>query len=150
MKALSIHATWAWAIMFAGKDVENRSWLPPKALIGERFWIHASRWGTDDQVYDEFFEVNDCIARGPSRFKPTAPLTLRDVRRMKGHILGSVRLVGVVTNSGPAEFVSPWFFGPVGFVLADPRPLTVPVPCKGKLGFFEVEPASDEMMRAAT
>jgi len=32
---------------------------------------------------------------------------------------------------------SPWFFGPVGFVLEDAEPLDF-VPCKGRLNFFDV------------
>jgi len=26
MKAITIKQPWAWAIVFAGKDIENRSW----------------------------------------------------------------------------------------------------------------------------
>jgi hypothetical protein len=38
-RVLSIHPEWAWAIMFAGKDVENRDW--PTTNRG-RLLIHAS------------------------------------------------------------------------------------------------------------
>ena len=41
MKALTLHAPWAWAICFLGKRVENRTWAPPSGMIGKRFAIHA-------------------------------------------------------------------------------------------------------------
>ena len=139
--ALSIHAPWAWAILHAGKDIENRSWFPPKKLIGQRFWVHASKWGTFDDLYDEFFQINDCAGR-----KVAPPI--EDVKKLKGHIIGSVRLVGAIARAGDVEFVSPWFFGPVGLVLSDPRPLATPVPCKGRLGFFAA-PAEVEIALGA-
>lgn len=44
MKALTVLQPWAWAIMHAGKDVENRTWKPGKALaVGELFAIHAGK-----------------------------------------------------------------------------------------------------------
>lgn len=49
----------------------------------------------------------------------------------RGAIIGEVDIVDCVTESK-----SPWFTGPYGFVLANPVAYKVPVPCKGKLGFF--------------
>ena len=51
---------------------------------------------------------------------------------IRGGIIGSVELVEVVQDSA-----SPWFLGPYGFVLRDPRPCEF-VPLRGRLGFFEV------------
>ncbi len=51
-RAISLHAPWAWALMFAGKDVENRScrqpgkpggYTFPSNVLG-RVWVHASLW----------------------------------------------------------------------------------------------------------
>jgi hypothetical protein len=47
-----------------------------------------------------------------------------------GGIVGVVEIVDCVTSMN-----SPWFFGPYGFVLRNPRPLPF-VPCRGRLGFF--------------
>lgn len=46
--AISVHAPWAWALMFGGKDVENRAKSFPhrrdgRELLG-RVWVHASMW----------------------------------------------------------------------------------------------------------
>jgi len=40
MKALSIRQPWAWAIIHAGKDVENRTW---KTKMTGEFLVHASK-----------------------------------------------------------------------------------------------------------
>ena len=45
-KALSIRQPWAWAIIHAGKDVENRSEAAVKVMagaVGQRIFIHAAR-----------------------------------------------------------------------------------------------------------
>lgn len=41
MKALTVFPEWAYAIRFLGKDVENRTWQPPKNIIGRRIALHS-------------------------------------------------------------------------------------------------------------
>lgn len=48
-----------------------------------------------------------------------------------GTILGEITIVDCVTTHP-----SLWFYGPYGFVLEDPEPYRVPIPCRGSLGFF--------------
>lgn len=43
LKALTIWPEWAWAIRWLGKDVENRTWHPPKSIIGKRIALHAGK-----------------------------------------------------------------------------------------------------------
>lgn len=43
MKALTLWPEWAWSIMHLGKDVENRTWHPPKNILGQRIALHAGR-----------------------------------------------------------------------------------------------------------
>jgi hypothetical protein len=114
MKALSLQQPWAWAIIHAGKDIENRTWI--KHFRGT-FAVHAS--GTLMR-HAEF-------PRGALRPEPEDLVT--------SAIIGFVDLVDVVTVHR-----SRWFAGPIGFVLANPRPLRAAVPCKGKLGFWEIPP----------
>jgi len=52
----------------------------------------------------------------------------------RGGIIGSVILADCARRGGA---VSPWFQGPYGFVLRDPKPLDF-LPFKGQLGFFDV------------
>ena len=40
MKALTLHRPWPWAILHAGKRLENRTW-EPNLRVGEIFAIHA-------------------------------------------------------------------------------------------------------------
>jgi hypothetical protein len=98
------------------KDVENRSW---STKYRGRFWVHVGK--TFDKAGYHWITTELGIALpAPSSF-------------IRGGIIGSVCLVDVVTASD-----SPWFIGPYGFVLEDPRPCEF-VPLRGRLGFFEIK-----------
>lgn len=43
MKALTLYPEWGAAIRWLGKSVENRSWHPGKAMIGQRVAIHVGK-----------------------------------------------------------------------------------------------------------
>lgn len=116
MRALSVRQPWAWAILYAGKDIENRSWQN-KHTIGT-IAIHASA-GPD--------RLDDL----PSGVRKPKPDEL-----VRGAIVGVVDVVGCVERHR-----SRWFSGPLGWVLKNPRPLSKPIPCKGALGLWEVSPA---------
>lgn len=124
MKALSIRQPWAWMILHAGKDIENRTW--PTQVRG-RVLVHASK-GMTRAEYDEarlFAMVRAKVDLQALRFP-----RFEEVQR--GGTLGTVEIVGCVENSP-----SLWFQGPFGFVLRDPR-LEQFRPMGGQLGFFEV------------
>lgn len=126
--ALSVRQPWAWAIVHGGKDIENRSWSPMsgaaiRAMLAFRgeVCIHASK-GMTRAEYDDaiaLFEDNE-LASWP------APHEL-----LRGGIIGTVEIVDAVRKSN-----SPWFFGSVGLVLANPRPIDF-IPSTGALGFFK-------------
>jgi hypothetical protein len=48
LPCLSLHAPWLWAIMHAGKDIENRGPTFPRRFRGQPVvgdvWLHASKW----------------------------------------------------------------------------------------------------------
>lgn len=123
MVALSIRQPWAWLILHAGKDIENRSW--PTRFRG-RFLIHASKGMTRD----EWADAAGFAFRIGVRDMPEY------LDNERGGIVGSVELVNCVTESR-----SPWFCGEYGFVLRQARPLPF-LPYKGALGFFNVAPAA--------
>ena len=130
MKTLSIRQPWAWAIIFAGKTIENRSWA---TSYRGPLLIHASR-GMTKREYNDFRDFVDGIPgfiKGIPGVEIPAPASLAH-----GGIIGRVRLVDCVEDANTS---SPWFFGPYGFVLKDPEPLPFK-PMRGRLGFFEVEP----------
>lgn len=122
MKALSIRQPWAWAICYAGKDIENRDW--PTKFRGE-FLIHASK-GMTRAEYADFNVAMSVI--GQRLDVPPADELLR------GGIVGKATLVNCVTNDP-----SPWFFGKYGFVLSDVEPLPF-VPWPGSRKWFDVPP----------
>lgn len=125
MKALSIRQPWAWLIMHAGKDIENRVWQTP---VRGRILVHAAKGMTRN----EWDDAMDFAAGIPSEEHLKAPEVPMFDYIERGGIVGSVEIVDCVHVSN-----SPWFCGPFGFVLRDPQPLSFR-PFKGALGFFEV------------
>lgn len=124
MKIISVRQPWAWGIIHAGKDIENRSW--PTKVRG-RVLIHASK-GVTRAEYEDCISICHRISlRKPFPKGLTIP-AFEDLER--GGIVGSVEIVDCVTESA-----SPWFFGIHGFVLRDPRPLPF-IPLRGRLGFW--------------
>lgn len=121
MKALSIRQPWAWLVINAGKDIENRSW--PTKLRG-RVLVHAAKGMTRREYADVEELLRDDLDHS---IKLPA---FDEIER--GGIIGSVEIVDCVDASK-----SPWFFGPYGFVLHDPQPLPF-TPLRGALGFFDV------------
>jgi hypothetical protein len=116
--ALSIRQPWAWLILHAGKDYENRTWT---TKVRGRIYVHAGlKWGREEKETRADVQEDFGIAI-PER----PPL---------GALVGTVRIVDCVAD---APSGNPWFMGPFAFLLADPQPFAEPVPCPGQLGFFE-------------
>jgi hypothetical protein len=120
--ALSIRQPWASLILLAGKDIENRTW---ETRVRGPILIHAAK-GMTRQEYTEALDFASAVGA----FMSTSRFSFD--RLPRGGIIGSVNLVDCVYQSD-----SPWFQGPYGFVLRDPKPLPF-VPVKGQLGFFDV------------
>lgn len=129
--AISVRQPWAWAIIFAGKDIENRAWHfgnPARRHRG-RVALHASL-GMTKAEYEKAAEFMASIG-----IKCPAPADL-----VRGAVIGCITIADGVNKNNPAA-QSPWFFGPFGLVLREPEPLLVPVPAAGALGFFAWQPA---------
>lgn len=43
LPAISVRQPWAWAILHAGKNVENRSWSVPEKYLGRPLFLHAGK-----------------------------------------------------------------------------------------------------------
>src|SRR5262245_8471910 len=115
MKALTIRQPYAWLIVAGHKDVENRSW---STKYRGPLLIHAG-------VQPHSNPLNDIEERYGVRI-PSSVLQF-------GGVIGCVDLIAVTTASP-----SPWFDGPYGFVLANPRSVAF-TPCRGLQRFFEIE-----------
>lgn len=129
LPALSIRQPWCWAILHAGKDIENRTWTT--AYRG-RLLLHAGKAAHRNGV--DYLDDVDYLEEVHGLRPPD------DLDR--GGIVGVAQLVDVVTRSA-----SPWYQGPYGFVLRDVRPLAF-VPYRGALGLFDVTIRSELVLPA--
>lgn len=114
MKALSIQQPWAWAILNAGKDIENRSWY---TSFRGKFLIHV---GKKIDVLGIGILNEDMDITCPTNF-------------MTGGIVGVAEITDCVTKSN-----NKWYFGRYGFVLKNVASLPF-VPYRGQLGFFDID-----------
>lgn len=128
IKALSIRQPWAWAIINAGKDIENRDW--PTRFRGP-VCIHAAK-GMTLAEWDDAMDFIDHQFPVPlaSKLGRRASAVNSDEGR-RGGIIGVAEIVDCVEAS-----TSPWFMGRYGFVLANVRPVPF-IPVRGALGFFD-------------
>ena len=128
--ALSVRQPWAHWIVFGDptgdhdpsasfKDIENRTWSTD--YRGPLF-IHASK-GVEPS------DKRLVAARGMNL----------------GGIIGVVDLVDVIDETDPRA-VSPWWLGPFGLVLSNPRPLAF-MPCRGTIAPL-LWPVPDELRPA--
>lgn len=121
MKVIVVRQPWAWLIVSGFKDIENRTW--------------ATRYRGPVLI--------QASASRPGRDRIEGALRLIRERRIRkrGLILpGEFELGGIVGIAHIDDCVtastSPWFEGPIGWVLSGPR--TVPfIPLKGRLGLFD-------------
>lgn len=132
MLALSVRQPWAWAIIHAGKDIENRGlkfeWKRGYAGLKNSLAIQASAGMTRDQ----YLEGADFMATLGIQCPRPADL-------VRGGIIGAVKVVNVTRKSS-----SPWFFGPLGLVLAEARAVE-PIPVSGSLGYFTWQRSDGEL-----
>jgi len=134
MKALSIKQPWAWAILHMGKLIENRTW--PTSYRGE-FFIHASKT-FDTEGY--LWLCNNQFRLGYSERFPA-------MNDSSAFPLGGIVGIGELTDC-VKKHASPWFFGPYGFLIRNPRPIVPLIPLRGERLFFDVNECISESARA--
>lgn len=121
MKALTIRQPWAWAIVFAGKRVENRTWAT--AYRGP-IAIHAGM----------------SRASLGGRFLPDGTRIPPATGLVFGALIGMAELVSCM-DLGEALLErpdDPFVEGPCCWLLENVRPLLRPVFCPGERGLFNV------------
>lgn len=157
MRALSIRQPWAWAILHAGKRIENREWRYPPSYRGPLL-IHAAKGCTRDELESAELTFKAAGAVVPSlasmprgALVATARLVGARLTTLSGHAWDRGRCVWCDTTEptsleqvhgrrlGLCAKKDPWAVdGALGLLLADVRPLPEPIPWKGELGLFEV------------
>ncbi len=160
-RALSLIQPWAWAVLYAGKSVENRSWW---SVIRGPFWI-ASSSSTTRRYYESACEQIRAISG--VEVPPMSELVY-------GCIVGSAVIDDCILPGGYAAFDEkqgrvaayrlftgwpqppprhplhphPWHFQKeYGYVLKDVRAVT-PVPCKGRQRWWTVPDEVLEQLNA--
>lgn len=158
MRAITIKQPWASLIVEGIKDVENRTWRCPQKYIGKRVLVHAGstcekrHWSAlnENQLRDirntHFY--NDFVDNLPA-----------------GAIIGSVKIVDCVVNHKSVwaektfemvdQYCKTGCYGTnkctnkcfnfnskendliYNWVLANPIKFSEPIPCRGKLSFWE-------------
>ena len=144
MRALTVRQPWAWAIVHGGKDVENRSRNIAGTYRGP-VAIHAGKHRPAGWTDLGFMRALRAV------FHIDAPET---TPLHRGHIIGIVDLVDVHPEhwysqpSCPCE--SDWAeTNTYHLVLANPRPLTAPIPCRGRLGLWDTPDETATALAAA-
>lgn len=143
MRALSIKQPWLYCITDLDKYVENRTWTPPNWIVGKRIALHASKKMDDlmsKRAASELagFKLSTVVDDMPlGAIVATAVLQGYIVTRKSGRAMNVH--VGDIDDYHPS--LDKWFFGPVGWVLKDIQKLAEPIPHRGQLGLWDVDPA---------
>lgn len=156
MRILTVRQPWAWAIIHGGKDVENRvrniagDYRGPVAIHAGKEWDGQADTGfappilnlTMDAHRNEIDSARDYFPWG----KFGAIIGVVDLVDM--HHAAECVYVGPVVEDFDGNFVSqevaycsPWADAENVYhlVLANPRPLAVPIPYKGALGLRRLD-----------
>ncbi|HZC22628.1 MAG TPA: hypothetical protein VE866_04755 [Candidatus Binatia bacterium] len=141
MKGISLRSPWWWFILYGGKDVENRHRRFNRTVRG-RVLLHASLWFNAEEIVFDAEDARAMQAKKPYRAKGAPTLTLGYLRQFRGCIVGSVEVVDYVDESD-----SPWFVGETGIILRNPIAFEIPLPCKGALGYFDVDVSTPEFRK---
>ncbi|MBM7068299.1 hypothetical protein [Actibacterium sp. 188UL27-1] len=124
--ALSVRQPWAWAIIHGGKDIENRTHGSIKSgqMRPGQICIHAATGLTEEEYRWSVYKLQQVGVTPP-----------RPDDLVRGAIIGTVEVTDIVTKSD-----SPWFGGPCGLVLRDPKGVD-PIAAPGALGYLEWAPS---------
>jgi len=143
MRALTIKQPWAWAIAHGSKRIENRSW--PTAYRGE-IAIHAgARSG-----WDHVAEDSPLLRQEWRRLGHLAAHLERNSEWIDfGAVIAVARIAdchdGALEQGECSDWANRWDFH---WVLAQVRPLTDPVPCRGALGLWRLPGDVEAAVRA--
>ena len=130
------------------KTFETRSWAVPRSLIGAHIAIHAAKRDTKDE---QEFWMDTVLDRGGHRevygeaFAKIGVLKYSDLPR--GAIIGTATIAACNETDDVIEKItdieSEWgnySHGRFAWLLTTVIPLTTPVPCIGRQGFFDWQP----------
>lgn len=100
MKALTLTPPWGNCIALHGKDIENRTWVPPTTLLGQTFAIHQGKAWTP-AVREDVEAVAEILADD----KVHGPLQT-ERHHFKQGVVAVARFAGVIDERPAAERIS--------------------------------------------
>jgi len=118
MKCISICQPWAWAVIYAAKNLENRPW---RTSYRGPLLIHASQ--SRKWLDDLMFDADLLLGLSPEKL-------------VFGAIIGHVRVTGCHRPEACPD--NPWARGPWCHEYRDAQPIDPPIPWRGQLGIFDV------------
>lgn len=135
---LSVRQPWAFALVYGGKDIENRT---RRTSYRGRFLIHASAGMAELEYYRACHFMKQRGVLGD--WSGGEDSAIDQIAR--GGIIGVADIIDCVDSSD-----SPWWIGPRGFVVANARPLPF-IACKGTVTplFWRVPPELREQVKSA-
>ena len=120
LPAISIRQPWTWAILHAGKDVENRSWKLPKKYTNRAILLHTGK-RIDREAVTHLLHLGFDV---PEKMEA-------------GGIVGMVVFTGFTGCCGPD---SDWAEKGLYLQWRIGKSQALPFfPCPGRLSFFEVD-----------
>jgi lambda repressor-like predicted transcriptional regulator len=150
MYAISIRQPWAYAILNLGKNVENRTWLPPQRVIGKRIAIHVSKTlpkryldeSLKELTQDERQEkkILDAISDTLGKIVAVATLSGAFIVQADGTIPTSRGIVSL--NHTGSRYAS----GPACWCLDNVVALKTPIKAVGHLGLFTLTHSEEEIL----
>lgn len=121
VKALTLRQPWAWAVIYGGKDVENRRW---RTAYRGPLLIHAGKNSDPDPEASSrlLWTMADPEAFG----QPRGAWQAREA------IIGFVYLADVLTDSPSPWATAGWY----QWVFEFPSPVDPLIPCRGRPGLW--------------
>lgn len=178
IRVLSLTQPWASLVMLGAKKIETRSWPAPKAMIGQRIAIHASKgWTADDRnacckphflraLWPEWtgYDATDAPPGGyvsvGYRLYSIADIDQRSRKLPRGMVLCTARLTGCWSTNRldlidrlPDAERAFGFYGPDRWMwgLDRVQVFEEPIPARGQLGLWRWEmPEEIDALRGAT
>lgn len=129
MRAITLWQPWAWSMGTSLiKGVENRTWPPPRWLLGRRIALHAGK---------KFCKASaDSL---DSRLLPSDPELPPKSQLVFGAVIAVTTVAAVVTSIDDVPTDQRrFFFGPYGWLVTNTRRLDEPVYCRGWQGLWRL------------
>ena len=170
MRALTIWPEWIWSIIHLGKDVENRTYAPPRVIRGQRIALHSGvsiggkyrKFSKHAAFFVDLMRSKAKEAGIESRYAPLGGLSIPDRILWSNPSIpplvfseltkGAVAATAVIEDRvhlyhAGQEAISPWAaVTQYQWILRDIQVLDHPVPCTGRQGLWPLDPREERMV----